>query len=173
MAEFVGVLQVHGVLPSAQIIHARSVQTARTRQDVSLVSIAVDRRTRILSPQGKPIPLRQLMPGMRVRVRGERRGTSGDVLASEVRLLSYEIHLRRLRVIGRAVRSSKTELVVQIGKRTMRIQRWPGGIRIVGVDAKAFQKRGFAAVPIGANLQARGWLLEDDLLLASHLHVMR
>ncbi|MDW8107039.1 MAG: hypothetical protein RMK45_06120 [Armatimonadota bacterium] len=173
MAEFIGVFQVHGISPSAQIIHARSVQAVQTRKDAPLVSIAADKRTRILSPQGKPIALRQLMPGMRVRVRGERRGTSGDVLASEVRLLSYEIHLRRLRVIGRAVRSSKTELVVQIGKRRMRIQRWPGGIRAVGVDAKAFHKRGFAAVPAGADLQARGWLLEDDLLLASYLHIMR
>lgn len=117
--------------------------------------------------------LRQIMPGMRIRVQGEQTGSEESVLASEVRLISYKIHLKPANLTGSAIRSDEAELVFRTGGRTVRLQRWPGGVKLVGVAAKAFQRRGFAALASGTRLQVRGWFLEDNLVLASYIKTLR
>lgn len=82
--------QIYDVSLSARVMHARPVTCGRpTHASKSLVVIAVDRDTRILSPDGRQVHLRQLRPGMHVRVRGEQT-SPGSILAAEVRLAKGE-----------------------------------------------------------------------------------
>ncbi|MFN3689595.1 MAG: hypothetical protein ACK4UU_01565 [Fimbriimonadales bacterium] len=164
-------VQVYDVSPSARLIHARLLTPKKHRVFPSskLISVAVDESTKILSPDTRAIPLARLCPGMRIRVRGVSVAQDA-ILADEIQLLDWKIHLKRAALKGTIVASTHHDALLQVGKRQrVRLQRWKGGVKVEGVAQQAFQRNGFTALAVGSKVEVRGWHLDRDIVLVALL----
>ncbi len=166
-------VQVYDVSRSAHIIHARLLtpKKHRTSPSPELISIAVDESTKILSPDKRSIPLARLYPGMRIRVQGVYVDQQ-SILAEEIQLLDWKIHLKRAVLKGTIVASTSSDAILQVGeRRQVRLQRWSGGVKVEGVALQEFQQGGFAVLSVGSKVEVRGWYLERDIVLVEFLRL--
>lgn len=166
-------VQVYDLSRSAHIIHARLLTSEKHRASPSskLISIAANESTKLLSPDKRPIPLARLHPGMRIRVQGVYVDRE-SIVADEIQLLDWQIHLKRAAIKGTVVASTYHDAILQVGKRRqVHLQRWSGGVKVEGVPPQEFQRNGFAALAVGSKVKVRGWYLERDIVLVEFLRV--
>ena len=166
-------VQVYDVSRSARIIHARLLTPKKHRTSPSSepISIAVNESTKILSPDKRSIPLAQLYPGMRIRVQGVYVDQE-SIVAEEIQLLDWKIHLKRAALKGTIVASTSHDAILQVGKRRqVHLQRWSGGVKVEGVALQEFQRDGFAVLAVGSKVEVRGWHLERDIVLVEFLRL--
>lgn len=166
-------VQVYDVSRSARIIHAKLLTPKKHWASPSskLISIAADDSTKILSPDKRSIPLARLHSGMRIRVQGVYVDRE-SIVADEIQLLDWKIHLKRAALKGTVVASTYHDAILQVGKRQrVHLQRWSGGVMVEGVFLQGFQRKGFAALAVGSKVEVRGWYLERDIVLVEFLRV--
>lgn len=166
--------QIYSVSPSACLVHAKLQTSGECGKHTDLlITIAVDKTTQLIGPDKKPTTLTQLLPGMRIRVQGMFTDRE-SIAADKIQLISRKIHLKRARLYGRVSRSDYHEIILLTKKQQMvRLQKWPGGMKLVGIEKRPFQQRGFAAVPSGSEIVVRGWYLEKDIILVNFLRFVK
>lgn len=179
-------VQIYDLSYSAEVIHSHLLKVDKPKikpRDIPLheriqvatdrlIGVAIGENTKVLAPNGKPIRWRALLPGMRLRVRGvfiDRESITAD----EIRLVSWKIYLQRAHLRGQIAQASCVDAHLRTARGEVCLSKWPGGVRVVGVDRQQFIQSGFAVFGVGSEVEVRGWYREPCEVLVEWVRLVK